>query len=157
LNGRLRCHKEEGEFFVPLTNCPRCGALFNKIAVECCNKCYAEEEKLLRKTQDYLRKNRNAPKYEVMAEVGLTQWMVEKWIGEKRICIYDPTETPAAPRCNSCGRETKPGEPLCKTCQFKRLSASNTKKSPEPAKESDGMKSGSSRGMHYKPRKQASN
>lgn len=136
-----------------LTNCPRCGALFNKTAVDCCSKCYALEEKLLRQTQDYLRKNRNAPKYEVMAEVGLTQWMVEKWIGEKRITIYDPTEVSAVPRCNSCGRETKPGEPLCKTCQFKRLNANILKKAAEPANESGGMKSGSPRGMTFKPRK----
>lgn len=90
-----------------------------------------------------------------MAENNLEAWMVEKWIADKRITIYDPAEVEAVPRCNSCGRETKPGEPLCKTCQFKRLSSSPQKKVPELITPVEDIKSASSRGMHFKPRKQA--
>ncbi|MBN2326302.1 MAG: hypothetical protein JXR73_04045 [Candidatus Omnitrophica bacterium] len=132
-----------------LANCPRCGALFNKITMDCCKQCYEEEEKLLRKTQEYLRKNRVAPMFEVIDAIGVEEWMIEKWVDEKRITLHDPTVQSTVHYCSSCGRETKPGETLCKTCQFKLLSTKK-KNSSEQEEDPKTAKRDRSGGMHFK-------
>ncbi|MGC9327599.1 MAG: TIGR03826 family flagellar region protein [Candidatus Hinthialibacter sp.] len=132
-----------------LANCPRCGALFNKTTMDFCQKCWEEEERLLRKTQDYLRKNRTAPMLDVISEIGVEQWMIEKWIDEKRISLYDPEAPSGVHYCASCGRETKPGELLCKTCQFKHMSAKN-KNSTKWDEDKIIEKRERARGMYFK-------
>ena len=136
-----------------LANCSRCGALFNKISTDYCKNCYEEEEKLLRKTQEFLRKNRNAALFEVVDAVEVEQWMIEKWVVEKRITINSPEEVIGKYFCSSCGREVKAGQTLCKTCQFKRL-ASPKKNNPEKTEKAveEAPTQTRSAGMHFKPR-----
>ncbi len=135
-----------------LANCPRCGALFNKITTDYCKKCYEEEENLLRQTQDFLRKNRAAAVFEILEEVELEQWMLEKWVAEQRITLSNPSDLQAIPRCSSCGREIKIGQNMCSTCKFKKLAAkkpSSTQKD-KPAEEEKEKTTRS--GMHFKTR-----
>lgn len=136
---------------MPLANCPRCGALFNKITTEFCKKCYDEEEELLRQTQDFLRKNRGAAVFEILEEVELEQWMLEKWITEQRITLSNPEDLKAIPRCSACGREIKSGETICQTCKFKNLASK--KPAPEKQKPAEEEAEKPARtGMHFKSR-----
>lgn len=133
-----------------LANCPRCGSLFNKTTLDCCKACHAEEESLLKETQTYLRSNRNAPMFEVMREVEVAQWMLEKWILEKRIQIVKPEEEMSKLRCMYCGREVEPGISICKTCQLRKLSEKPQK--DKPAAVPDAEPKAKRSGMHVKVR-----
>lgn len=135
-----------------LANCPRCGALFNKLTVDCCKECYEKEEKLMRQTQEFLRKNRNASMFELLGEISVEQWMVEKWIKDKRITMQDPAAEISVLRCSSCGREIKPGQLLCTTCQFKRLASKTKPTAPKEVSSEKESSSSHSSGMHIKPR-----
>lgn len=135
-----------------LANCPRCGALFNKISLDCCRACHEEEESLLKDTQTYLRSHRNAPVFEVMLHVEVPQWMLEKWIQEKRIQIVKPEEEMSKLRCQYCGREIQPGMTMCKTCQLRKLSEKPPKEKSEPAPAPDADLKPKRSGMHVKVR-----
>lgn len=133
-----------------LANCPRCGALFNKSTLDCCPACHEEEERLIKITQAYLRAHRNAPVFEVMQNVDVPQWMLDKWILEKRIQFVKPEEEMSKLRCLYCGREIEPGISICKTCQIRKL----TEKPPMGKNSSEAeTKSKIKRtGMHVKIR-----
>lgn len=90
--------------------------------------------------------------FEVLQEVDVEQWMVEKWVADKRITLNSPEEAMATYRCSSCGREIKPGQTLCKTCQFKKLAAKKPPSAPGEKKEKDAPSTSRSAGMHFKPR-----
>ncbi|MEW6235008.1 MAG: hypothetical protein AB1656_06450 [Candidatus Omnitrophota bacterium] len=136
---------------MPLSNCSRCGQLFNKITSDVCKKCLEAEDELLRKTQDYLRQNRNASKVEVLMELELEPLMLEKWIKENRVNIIDPEQEQGKRLCVECGREVKGGGTICRTCQLKKLTK------PKPAAPGENKESSPeesikniSRGMHFK-------
>jgi len=122
---------------VGLANCSRCGGLFSKISRDYCTKCYEEEEELLRSAQEFLRNNREAGVHDLIDELELEQWMVEKWVNEKRINLLKEEELHNKRYCTECGRELKSETgTVCKTCQFKKVmkkksetdSASSTQK-----------------------------
>lgn len=109
-----------------LGNCPRCGALFNKVTIDICPSCYNKEQDLLRTTQRYLRENRTATVASVLVALrddgtDVEQWMLEKWIKEKRINLAPEEVATVKPHCPYCSRELKEGEKICKTCQLKKL------------------------------------
>ncbi len=134
-----------------LANCSRCGRLFNKLHRDICPKCHDEEEELLRQTQDYLRDHRNAQIFELIEELEIEQWMLEKWVNEKRITLVTPESEMGAKKCSECGRKMKPSDAgnICKTCQLKRLmnKKPTEKKTAEPDAE---LTKDESRGMHFK-------
>ncbi len=136
---------------MPLANCPRCGSLFNQITTDYCKKCYDEEEELLRQTQDFLRKNRAAAVFEILEEVELEQWMLDKWVAEQRITLSNPADLQAIPRCSSCGREIKQGEEMCQTCKFKKLTSKKPSSQQEKPAEEEKDKPART-GMHFKSR-----
>ena len=137
-----------------LGNCPRCGNLFNKVTIDICPECYNEEQELLRITQRYLREHRTASVANVltdMCEEGteLEQWMLEKWIKEKRINLAPEEVSEIKPRCPFCSRELKEGEKLCKTCQLKKMMGKKDS-SPPPSSSTPDDSSKTSTGNYRK-------
>lgn len=138
-----------------LANCSRCGSLFNKVTRDICNECHQEEEELLRETQNYLRDNRQAQIWELVDNVeGVEQWLIEKWVKEERIHVYDPEQEASKKRCQYCGREVIGAGTVCKTCEVKKTIASKGKK---PSAEDQLLKKDESdkaarSGMHFKRR-----
>lgn len=137
---------------MPLANCPRCGKLFNKMAIDICKDCQKEEDELLRETQEYLRQNRSASKIEILDEVEVEPWLLDKWVTENRINIIDQEELMSKRYCVECGREIKGGgESICRTCQLKKLSSKgSSSKTPSLDKVEQSETKKTSRGMHYK-------
>jgi len=142
----------KGDRKLPLSNCSRCGQLFNKITTDVCKKCLEAEDELLHKTQDYLRQNRNASKVEVLMELELEPLMLDKWIAEKRVNIVDPTQEQGKRLCIECGREIKGSGTICRTCQLKKLTKPKTAASTENKEtpSSDELAKTLGRGMHFK-------
>lgn len=125
-----------------LANCPRCGALFNKLAQDVCQKCHKEEEALLRETQEYLRENRAAALFQIIEDLDIDQDLIEKWVREKRITLQSPEEMMGKRFCMECGREmTGPGK-LCKTCQLKKIMKKDEKHSTEREKTKETLRGG---------------
>lgn len=139
-----------------LANCSRCGALFNKVTRDYCNECHEEEEKMLSQIQAYLRDNRQAPKTEILDEhEELETWMLDKWIEEGRVNLYDPdAEDLSDKSCIYCGRPVKGDGEICKTCQIRKSITEGKKPAAEPmAKPQEKAPEKSVRhGMHFKKR-----
>lgn len=139
-----------------LTNCPRCGKLFNKFAISICSDCLAEEERRLRKTQEYLRKNPNATIVQLTKDmdeqfdIQLDRPTLEKWANDGRISIVFEQDVENTYHCSLCGRETKAGETICKTCKFTKLSRAKEEESIFAKPKLEGSSSKMRQGMHYK-------
>ncbi|MBI1389236.1 MAG: hypothetical protein GC154_12390 [bacterium] len=138
-----------------LANCTKCGALFNKMARDICNKCYDEEEQLLRDTQDYLRDNRNAAKWEILDAVeDVDMELLEKWVREKRINLVNLEEEMSKKHCMYCGREVQGPGTICRTCMIKK----NVSQKPtladkmEENEKKDAAPAAQRTGMHFKKR-----
>ncbi len=137
---------------MPLANCPRCGNLFNKLTSDICNQCREEEDQLLKETQEYLRKNRNASKAQVISDLDLSTEMMDNWIRSKRIHFFQEEELRSKRYCSSCGREIKENQTICRTCQLKKLSSKEKKpKILEKEKtKTEEQPPEPSKGMHFK-------
>ncbi len=136
-----------------LSNCSRCGRLFNKLHRDICPKCYEEEEQLLRETQAYLREHRNAALYEIIEDLEIEEWLLQKWINEKRINLVTNQELMNKQTCIECGRELKKNETgsICKTCQLKKLMKKKTSGAESPSlKKQESEQTDPSKGMHLK-------
>ncbi|MGP4073862.1 TIGR03826 family flagellar region protein [Piscibacillus sp. B03] len=98
-----------------LANCPQCGELFVKRAIDVCQKCYQEEEKKFEKVYAFIRKKRNrtATMYEVSNETGVEESLITKWLKQKRI---HPSQAPNFNYpCERCGNMISEGK-LCSNC-----------------------------------------
>ncbi len=139
---------------MPLANCPRCGKLFNKMAIDICKDCQKEEDKLLSETQEYLRQNRSASKVEILNDIDVEPWMLEKWVNENRINIIDQNDLMGKRYCVECGRELKIQGNVCKTCQIKKLSKRPSSSSTQPSEiPVQNEETKPKRGMYYKREK----
>ncbi|RJP26467.1 MAG: hypothetical protein C4527_14995 [Candidatus Omnitrophota bacterium] len=126
--------------------------MFNKMHRDVCPKCYEEEEELLRQTQDYLRDNRQAHLFEIVDALDIEQWMIEKWVKEKRINLITTEDQKAVRQCTECGRKLKETDvgAICKTCQLKKLMKKGAQ-SPKAAEKEEEKKE-EARGMYFKKR-----
>ncbi len=136
-----------------LANCKHCGKLFNQFELNICPECIQQEEDLLSLTQDFLRDNPKIPQQlllDALETQGVTPNLISKWVESRRIVLTKDEDEQSILRCSSCGRPVKEGEPLCKTCQIKRLRSKPENKSPvrtPKPKETAPLKQ--SRGMHF--------
>lgn len=111
-----------------------------------------EEAQLLRETQDYLRDHRNATKSDILDVVeDLSIALLDQWVDEGRIQLYDPVAEMNKVRCMYCGREVSGGGTVCKTCQIKKTLGQKTGGPTAPAKPSTAdVKQQRIGGMHFK-------
>jgi predicted amidophosphoribosyltransferase len=133
-----------------LANCSQCGILFNRTAVDKCAACYKEEEALFEETLNYIRKNPNITMADVLENIEIEQELLEQWIEEKRIQLFDSGKTETKTICIYCGRPINKGEKICKTCMYKQVALrKNQPCLSNPIDEGENELS-KNRGMHVK-------
>lgn len=100
-----------------LTNCPRCGKLFNKNFRDVCNNCHLELEKDYERCSDHLRMNRGMDIQQLSDEMEISIKQITKWIREGRISLLNAPNMSYP--CESCGTLIRDSH-LCDSCK-KRL------------------------------------
>ncbi len=121
-----------------LSNCPKCGQLFNKVTKEICSDCFEEEEQMLKQTQNFLRENRNAGRHMLLMEIeGLTGDLIDKWVDTKRINLV--TQEDLAEQEEKANKQKQLLQKLM-----------GKKSGPAPAKEDEEEDKPKRMGMHFK-------
>ncbi len=130
-----------------LANCKWCGALYNRIGRDICDKCIKEEEDTLLEVQRYLRDNPNRSIDEICDEFDLDESVVRQWVRDKRLILKSSLGQNV--NCESCGVEIPSGR-LCALCRdqlaadFKdKPSVSANKSRPTENRRQTGSDSGS--------------
>lgn len=98
-----------------LANCNRCNAVYVKTLQDICRKCYQEEEAAFQKVYSFLRvrKNREAKMMEIVEETGVEEYLITKFIREKRLLpVHFPN---LSYPCARCGEGISSGN-LCINC-----------------------------------------
>ncbi|WP_138419483.1 TIGR03826 family flagellar region protein [Aquibacillus sediminis] len=98
-----------------LANCPQCGALFVKGAIQVCRDCYKKEEAAFRTVYDFLkqRKNRQANIPQIVEATGVEEEVIMKFVKEKRL---RPSQFPnLSYPCEKCGASINDGI-ICEKC-----------------------------------------
>jgi len=80
-----------------LANCKWCGALYNRIGRDICDKCIKEEEDTLLEVQRYLRDNPNRSIDEICDEFDLDESVVRQWVRDKRLILNSQIQS--WPKC----------------------------------------------------------
>ncbi|WP_299094872.1 TIGR03826 family flagellar region protein [uncultured Metabacillus sp.] len=125
-----------------LANCPTCNALFVRTPFRVvCDACFLEEEKAYETVYRFLRKrdNRKAMLHEVVAETGVAEDLVLKFIRTGRIQLVNFPNLGYP--CDKCGKMIRE-ERMCEGCkkeltkqlrqieQEEKISEQNKSKSP---------------------------
>ena len=103
-----------------LSNCPRCGRLFDNTFKDICQQCARDEDKLYEKVRDYIKENRSCTIYEASEATEVSVKMITRFIKQGRIDIRNnpnmlyPCETCGEPIatgrfCNQCVEELHKG------------------------------------------------
>ncbi len=96
---------------MPLSNCPRCKRVFNKLAgVAVCDACRQREEEEFELCYQFLRKTPNASISEVSAETGVEASRIMEFYRTGRLISGD-----AGYPCEKCGGPTHRGA-YCDKC-----------------------------------------
>ncbi len=100
-----------------LVNCERCGKVFDteKTGETLCKECVIEEQKELKKINDYLRKNPMANIMEASENTGVSRGKILRLIKGGSLKMRKPMEEH---KCRICGKKIKAGT-LCDECRAK--------------------------------------
>ena len=97
-----------------LSNCEKCGVLFNKIASGLCPTCIEKEDEQFEKVRKYLHRNPNASMSEVSEQTEVEPETIEKFLRDGRLqegkIVISEELT-----CISCGAQISIGS-LCRNC-----------------------------------------
>ncbi len=96
-----------------ISNCKRCGRIFNRVRRDICPACVADEDKLFIKIREYLRKNRSAFIQDVVDATGIDMEVLIEMIQDGRIILSDNPNMGYG--CERCGGFTQSGR-LCARC-----------------------------------------
>ncbi len=100
-----------------LVNCERCGRVFDsgKAGESLCKECIIEEQKDLKKINDYLRKNPMANIMEASKDTGIARGKILRLIKGGSLKMRKPMEEH---KCRICGKIIKAGT-ICDECRVK--------------------------------------
>ena len=98
-----------------MTNCPRCGKVFNRTtATPICKECEKAEEGVFESVRSYLEENPNVSMAELAEATGVTPKKILRYIKEGRIEISKDSGGIDL-RCSQCGKPIKKGR-YCDQC-----------------------------------------
>ena len=97
-----------------LTNCPRCGQLFDKTMHAVCAGCLEEEDSVFHSVREYLKEHRNATVPEVVDTLEVEVELVVTLLEEGRLELIDAPNFTLV--CAGCGIPTNQGR-YCQKCQ----------------------------------------
>jgi flagellar operon protein (TIGR03826 family) len=98
---------------VPITNCRRCGRIYNKIGRDLCAECLKEEDEAYKIVRPYLRKHPNTHMSQLAEETGVDEDLVVEMIRDGRLILNDNPNLFYS--CERCGQPTQSGN-YCPNC-----------------------------------------
>lgn len=119
-----------------LSNCPRCGKLFDNTFKDICQQCAREEDKVYEKVRDYIKENRACTIYEASEATEVSVKMITRFIKQGRIDIrHSPN---MAYPCETCGTPIAAGR-FCNQCieELNKGFANVLKPSPAKSRQSE--------------------
>ncbi|OEF97703.1 TIGR03826 family flagellar region protein [Desulfuribacillus alkaliarsenatis] len=96
-----------------LSNCPRCGKLFDNTFKDICQQCTSEEEKLYQKVRQYIKENRDCTIYECSDATEVPVKTIARFIKQGRINLKNNPNMMYP--CEACGAPIAAGR-FCNTC-----------------------------------------
>ena len=141
-----------------LTNCQKCGKLFNRTRDRICPTCVSAEDDEFELVCTYMRENKVFFVVELAEETGVDRAKILKWVEEGKLELPTPPakSKQAWPRCTRCGHRVEKENDLCQQCskelaeQIARQRAAQ-ELSHSPTKSLEGAPPVRS-GMHNTPR-----
>ena len=99
-----------------LSNCQKCGKLFNQTRGRICQACLDLEKEEFERVLEYIREHKVRFIVELAEETGVERAKILKWVDEGRLDLeVRPSDRPTG-ECNRCGRPTG-GADLCDRCR----------------------------------------
>lgn len=95
-----------------VTNCPRCGKLFNKLRRDICPSCGQQEDKEYEIVRDYIYDNPKSDVTTVSEDTGIPVETIVKFLRENR--LLNVSGTPIL-ECEGCGSMIASGK-YCSDC-----------------------------------------
>lgn len=128
-----------------LSNCPRCGKLFDNTFKDICQTCTKEEELVFQKVRQYVKENRGCTIYEASDDTEVPVKTIARFIKQGRINLKNNPNMMYP--CESCGAPIAVGR-FCNHCtnELQKGFSSVTQK-PEP--ETKRMREGKNVGFHF--------
>lgn len=98
---------------MPITNCRRCGRIYNRAGRDLCSECLQEEDEAYKVVRGYLRQHRDVLLPELSEGTGVPEdWIVEM-IRDGRLILSEQPNLYVS--CERCGGPTQAGR-YCRTC-----------------------------------------
>lgn len=98
---------------MPISNCRRCGRIFNQVRREICPACILEEEKWFTIVKAYLRDHRDASLAQVSEATAVEAVYIVDMIRNGRLMLRDNPNIQY--ECERCGEPTQSGR-YCGAC-----------------------------------------
>ena len=106
-----------------VTNCRRCGRLFNYITGQrICPACKQEIEEKFEEVKKYIQENRTASMKKITEDCNVDANQVQMWIRQERLQFAD--DSPIKVNCEKCGKMIASGR-FCETCRNQMASNLN--------------------------------
>jgi len=99
-----------------VTNCRRCGAIFNRIGRDICPKCVRAEDEAYKAIREYLRKNKDVFLSDLAEGTGVPEEWIVDMIRDGRLILRDHPNLFAT--CENCGEPIQSGR-FCAKCSNK--------------------------------------
>lgn len=99
-----------------MTNCPRCGKLFNQIRLPICPECEKNEEEEFKRVKEYVTDNPGANISEIVTETDVPLKRIQKFLRDGRLEVSKGLV--GTLRCSVCGEPITKGR-MCEACTLK--------------------------------------
>jgi hypothetical protein len=96
-----------------VTNCPRCGKVFQKNLRNQCTDCSSQLDSMLNNSLEFLRRNHRSTREEVSRATGVTIEQLDAWMKEGKLLLADYPNMHYA--CASCTKPIRKHK-LCTDC-----------------------------------------
>jgi flagellar operon protein (TIGR03826 family) len=136
-----------------LSNCPRCGRLYDNTFKDICQQCTHDEEQLYIKVRKYIKENRSCTIYEASEATDVPVSLITRFIKQGRISMKNNPNMMYP--CETCGTPIGAGR-FCNQCigeLTKGFTDAVKKSEPETKKLRDGD---NKQGYHFEDFKRKS-
>lgn len=127
-----------------ISNCKRCGKIYDSATGPICEACVKELDELFLKVRDFIYKNPTKNMHDVSKETEVPMKMLQQWVREEKLSFSK--ESGVALTCENCGAKIYTGR-FCKDCKERmsdRLNGIFQEKKPQ----NEGKKTSGAR-MHF--------
>lgn len=112
---------------MPITNCRRCGRVYNRIGRDLCPECVKDEDEAYKVVRPYLRQHPNTHMTQLSEDTGVSEDLIVEMIRDGRLILSNHSNLFYS--CERCGGPTQSGK-YCPACA-EEMSGSFTAASEE--------------------------